>query len=1216
MLPRISRARGFCRGAAGRPACWSRVSVLPMSLCALALVSSPAVAQTDQLDVVYGRVYAASDSTPVIGAALNLRPLKGAGEMNTLSREQGVYAFFWMDGPHAYTLRVSARGFATKETRVVRNGTKPDMVVDFYLQRASTASLSPVKVLAASRAMSVRIGGAMSDRLGMERSGARTEQLTPEQQGNVNALVVAMPDVRVTTGLDGETSYSALGLAASQNNVMLNGSTFSGTALPRDAVGFARFARTPFDPSRGGFSGGQISVVLLPGSNNSVNTVRLTGNSSRLASLIGSSGDPTGAQSQLHVSGTASGAIVPDRFFYNTSAQARRRWSDVHSVFDDGLHLAGPGADSIRGATEVLSGLFPTMNLVRTRRVTEEGSVLGRFDLTPYATNALSITVAGQHASTSGALANASATPSHAGIASVSAASEQLKFSRILGGATNDLRLSLSQNRSRASPVLLMPEGRVLMGGSAVNGSPVLVEFGGNSRLPVDWSSYSLEATNEISWYTSGGSHQPKIWFRLRKNHSRQVDNTGRLGTYTYFSLDDLAHSLPSTFERNLESNIATAEVSGFDASVGDLWQLTPSLLVQYGARFESARYVARVHTVFREIGAPQSPWATAAVSPRLGFKWTYGSATLSTVDVAGQPKGEIHGGIGVFRNDITAERLAAGLSRASTNGKRLVCVGSAILPFGWNSDASLPASSEQQCEVEGNLGLFTALTPSRSFYSNSYQPETSARAVVGWALALRWGWNVGIELTESRALHQPGSIDLNLSSDEKFVLADEGGRPVYVLPEAITAAGVPSIQGSRVASQLGALTEFRSDLESRASQVTLTIGTPRSEVRRYSFDAGYTFSSARDQVRGFGAGGSTAASPQVVEWGRSLGETRHQLVFNGSWKFSERNEIGVMSRLRSGGYFTPLVSSDINGDGEANDRAFIFPMESGDSALDAGMTRLIGVASRSVRGCLGAQRGRVGGRASCEGPWTMSLDGHIAVTPQQWLGRRATLTLSIVGLPMIADRLLHGSAHRHGWGQADIPDPILLSVRGFDASATRYRYTVNPNFGKSLGRNLGLPQSAQLTFDARVLVGRMPPGMTGASPTRSRSATTAGTLTSEALALRRASLDRSVRNIIDQVLMLREQLHLDSAQSAALLALQLRYTTVSDSAWTGAERDAGGVTEMRAQGVERYLDGLLTTLGRVIQSVLTPAQYEQLPAILRLWLEDDVARRTMQLPD
>ncbi|MGI8400933.1 MAG: carboxypeptidase-like regulatory domain-containing protein, partial [Gemmatimonadaceae bacterium] len=278
---------------------------------------------------MYGRVYAAADSAPITGAALNLRPLTGDGEMNTRSKEQGVYAFFWMDGPHSYTLSVSAHGFTSQETRVVRNGPKPDIVMDFYLRRAPAATLSKVKVLAASRGISLRIGGAMSDRLGMDRSTASTEQLSPEQQGNVNALAAGMSDVNVTTGPDGQTSYSALGLAPSQNNVMLNGSTFSGTALPRDAVGLARFARTPFDPSRGGFSGGQISMVLLPGSNNSINTIRLTGNSSRLTSLMKNSEDRTGPQSQLHVSGTASGAIVPDRIFYNTSAQVRRRSADI-----------------------------------------------------------------------------------------------------------------------------------------------------------------------------------------------------------------------------------------------------------------------------------------------------------------------------------------------------------------------------------------------------------------------------------------------------------------------------------------------------------------------------------------------------------------------------------------------------------------------------------------------------------------------------------------------------------------------------------------------------------------------------------------------------------------------------------------------------------------------------------------------------------------------
>ena len=52
-----------------------------------------------------------------------------------------------------------------------------------------------------------------------------------------------------------------------QNNITLNGLNFSGTDLPRDATTQTRVSTSTFDPSRGGFSGAQISLRTNSGSN-------------------------------------------------------------------------------------------------------------------------------------------------------------------------------------------------------------------------------------------------------------------------------------------------------------------------------------------------------------------------------------------------------------------------------------------------------------------------------------------------------------------------------------------------------------------------------------------------------------------------------------------------------------------------------------------------------------------------------------------------------------------------------------------------------------------------------------------------------------------------------------------------------------------------------------------------------------------------------------
>jgi hypothetical protein len=44
-------------------------------------------------------------------------------------------------------------------------------------------------------------------------------------------------------------------------------------------------------------------------------------------------------------------------------------------------------------------------------------------------------------------------------------------------------------------------------------------------------------------------------------------------------------------------------------------------------------------------------------------------------------------------------------------------------------------------------------------------------------------------------------------------------------------------------------------------------------------------------------------------------------------------------------------------------------------------------------------------------------------------------------------DQLVHGNSQLRGWGSPASPDPVLFVPRGFDATAKRFRYDVNPRF-------------------------------------------------------------------------------------------------------------------------------------------------------------------------
>src|SRR5207244_2621242 len=148
--------------------------------------------------------------------------------------------------------------------------------------------------------------------------------------------------------------------------------------------------------------------------------------------------------------------------------------------------------------------------------------------------------------------------------------------------------------------------------------------------------------------------------------------------------------------------------------------------------------------------------------------------------------------------------------------------------------------------------------------------------------------------------------------------------------------------------------------------------------------------------------------------------------------------EVSAIGNFMSGAPFTPIVGSDINGDGAKNDRAFIFnPARTADTAIANGMQALLAAAPSPIRSCLRRQLGGIAGRNSCTGPWQASLDLQVNWRPE-WFGlaRRLTMSLLTVNLLGGLDEWLHGPAQLRGWGSATAPHPNpIITILGLPES-------------------------------------------------------------------------------------------------------------------------------------------------------------------------------------
>src|SRR5205085_5766724 len=139
--------------------------------------------------------------------------------------------------------------------------------------------------------------------------------------------------------------------------------------------------------------------------------------------------------------------------------------------------------------------------------------------------------------------------------------------------------------------------------------------------------------------------------------------------------------------------------------------------------------------------------------------------------------------------------------------------------------------------------------------------------------------------------------------------------------------------------------------------------------------------------VQGFGGtSGSTAGNPNLVEWGRSDNSRRHAFLATITYPVKPVLELTAIARATSGAYFSPLFSGDINGDGRANDRAFVFDPAAeaarGDTAVAHGTTRLLASTSARARDCLLAPMGKVAARISCSTPWSPIFDPQANARP------------------------------------------------------------------------------------------------------------------------------------------------------------------------------------------------------------------------------------------
>ncbi|HEY4133401.1 MAG TPA: carboxypeptidase-like regulatory domain-containing protein [Gemmatimonadaceae bacterium] len=1213
-----------------------RLIVVAIALCAFA-----PTARAQQTDVIRGRIVGA-DSAPLRDVNVKATSYQGGVAKTAKTDKDGRYNIVFLNGEGDYWIDLQKVGYSAKRFEIRRIGDEQVLIANGRMTDAA-AKLGAMEVVG-DRNRKLPPKNATDADVSGGAKALVTNDVPPDQQGNLAAMAAAA-GFQIIPGLDGASdAFSALGLSGDQNNTTFAGLGSGVTALPPDILATTSINPYPFDVSLGGFSGAQVTIQTIPGTNFSRRALSTNaifpslewGNQSALAQGR--------RYTNLRLGGNAAGPLAIDKVFYNTAYNFQRQFSDLQTLLNTsalGLTAAGVAPDSAARLVGILRDRGIPIDRAGLPDLLQRDAVQlsGNMDTSPSGSGA-------GHSFTFGGAGSYNrmqpvgrgslllGTPSHSGETSFWGANLTAAHANYFWfGVLSKTTLGFAASGSSTSPYEDIPEGSVRVSSLLPDGSASVksLAFGGASSA-TDITNRALQLTNQLTWFSVDNKHSLKVMSSVMRDEFRADVSPSLLGTFNYNSLADLDAGLPASYTRTLDAAPRQGSQLSGALSIGDSWRPTTGLQVQYGMRADGNHFISRpdfnqnILNTFATDNAfvPNRVY----VSPRLGMQWFYGHSdeVEYAPGSARPPRAVIHAGAGVFQNMSTAQLIATAVGTTGLPGstRSITCVGSATPAADWDAFLTNPNAIPDRC-ADGSTGsVFANASPNVVLFDRSYRQPRSLRGAADWSgPVLDNRFVLGLQTIISSGLDQSGQYDINLDSTPRFNLSNEANRPIYVDPSAIVAmTGAVGISGSRVSNSFQHVWATRSGLEVPSKQFNINV-KPITANPYLHWEATYNLLDAHETFTGFT---STAGNPFDVESGRSLQGGRHTVYMR--WYDLPIHDLVYVSayvRFMSGAHFTPLVANDINGDGMINDRAFIAdPASVGDSTLRAGMQSLLASGPSSVRDCLRRQVNALSSRGSCQTGWTTNAMLALKFNPQKiGLPKRASLTLTVSNPIALTDLALHGSNNLRGWGQDIPPDQNLLFVRGFDATTKQFKYEVNQRFGSTRPQqssvyalpflSLGLSIDIGVARERQLLTQRLDVG-------RRDSSTKATSIMLAGFGLQ--SLPNPMRLILAQS----DSLKLTRAQADSLADLSKAYAAFADSVWMPVGRYLAALPDNYSTGdaFSRYsaaraktVDYLLMMLPQV-KSVLTPAQTRRLPPLVANYLDERVLKflRTSSVGD
>ncbi len=882
-----------------------------------------------------------------------------------------------------------------------------------------------------------------------------------------------------------ESGYSILGAGSDQNQTTIDGSPTLLQSVPADLRGGIALRTASSDMSKGGYTGGLLELTTAKGSSYFTSILRLTSTSPEL-----SWSDPASSQKSdrtLLFDGRFSGPISRNAT-YLTAFSIRRTATPLPtlSTAESGLlQQNGVVPDSLPSLFRALQSAGVDTSAIHAPRRFEltTASLSSSVDFMLSPSTPVSISFLGAASTTQGNGVSVMTLPTVGTASSTRSGRLALQLSSSPLGLLHSFSFSAETVRRRSHPEYRLPAGLVGLPGSFANSTPSfpVIAFGGGTNAETA-TQQLVTFQNRIYRSLGGVDHQLELGQQtVWRSELRQAESTS--GTIRYSDVEGLTSQTPFSYLRVLPGSPLKIHQLTNAVWAQDVWRVSRRQSVRGGLRLDAASggpqpllnqdlesvfhvrtdYIPTSSTLSARIGSVLllHEWKTmrSTVDRMSGYKSDLTWVTReflppgapTPLRVNGMGGLTLSGTFGSYVGNVSTQRLGNLATSTGLPGTTQVlsCVGAAIPNLDWNPGADAPTL----CRDGSGPTLLAARTPRVELLSHGFAPPLTWVGSLNLNTFQVGQWLLNLNSVVQFGQRQESRVDLNLKSAPAFTLPSEGGRQVFVPTDAIVATtGALSPSASRIDSRFGAVNQIRSDLTRRNASLTLTAEPAYLFDGRVRINLAYTWANGSAERRGFDL--STDGDPRTISRVPWSGP-RHTLQLNVEtrlWWFLLYANV----QMQSGQRFTPRISQDVNGDGVANDRAFIPADNSGDAGLDNELRALIATSPANVQECLLTQRGTIAGEGSCRTSWHGQISTSFVFSPPRMpdltYNPRLRFWFSLDNLGPTVLRLLGLNGSLFGSnGSLPSPDNTLLRVTGFDQTTQRFHYTVNPAFGRPM---------------------------------------------------------------------------------------------------------------------------------------------------------------------